>query len=362
MLTSVTIRGFRSFQSLHVKPLSRVNLFVGANNAGKTSLLEAIELLVQGTPTALWRSPARRGEEIIQGPDEDRPTWAEFDLSHLFFGHSLKNATFSIEGEGTPPRSVECQVLEPRFDVEGGAGQGRLPLDESAGPILPISFRSSALSSPEVIPVTPGGGVTQSTRRRYLSFPQESITPVNFIAPESIDSRRLGSLWDRVVLTPEEQTVIEALRLIEPRIARIAFLRDERRARNSIVLLLADSEQRLPLGSVGDGLKRLLALVLHILPTRGGFVFVDEIDTGLHYSVMADMWRLVINTAKRLNVQVFATTHSSDCIHALGFICDKHAELRSEIAVHRVEKERTESVSYTLEELILAARNRIEIR
>jgi AAA15 family ATPase/GTPase len=130
MLTSVTICGFRSFQSLHVKPLSRVNLFVGANNAGKTSLLEAIELLVQGTPTALWRGPSRRGEEIIQGSEEDRPILPELDLSHLFFGHSLQNSTFSIEGDDTPPRYVKCQVLariiheRTTHAASGGRGGG----------------------------------------------------------------------------------------------------------------------------------------------------------------------------------------------------------------------------------------------
>jgi len=156
--------------------------------------------------------------------------------------------------------------------------------------------------------------------------------------------------------------VVDALRIIEPRLERIAFLGDDRRYMQSILLKLSDSEQRLPIGSAGDGLKRLLALALHLIPAQGGCLLVDEIDTGLHYSVMADMWRLVIETAGRLDVQVFATTHSLDCVLALAWVREKLSVGPSDVALHRIEKGLERTIAYTPDEIVTAARHNLELR
>jgi predicted ATPase len=156
-------------------------------------------------------------------------------------------------------------------------------------------------------------------------------------------------------LTPEEDQVTTALRIIDPQIERIALVGDLRVWRRFFVRL-SGSEQRLPLGSVGDGSKRLLALALHLVSARGGYLLVDEIDTGLHHTVMADMWRLVIETAKRLDIQVLATTHSLDCVRALAWVQEQNPDLASEVTLHRVEKGATETVAYSMEELVVKKR------
>ena len=60
MFTHLKISGFRGFREFQVDGLSRVNLFVGTNNAGKTSILEAAEMVAMGTATGLLRGPRRR--------------------------------------------------------------------------------------------------------------------------------------------------------------------------------------------------------------------------------------------------------------------------------------------------------------
>jgi hypothetical protein len=185
---------------------------------------------------------------------------------------------------------------------------------------------------------------------------------VNYLGTELAEST-LSYLWDAVALTDKEERAIEALRIVEPRIERIAFLGEpSRRSVRNVFVKLADSERRLPLGSVGDGLRHLLALVLHLLPARGGFLLVDEIDTGLHHSVMADMWRLVIESAKRLDIQVFGTTHSLDCVRALAWVRERHPKLADEATVHRVDLNAGRTTAYSLDEIAVAARNHLEIR
>jgi predicted ATPase len=163
------------------------------------------------------------------------------------------------------------------------------------------------------------------------------------------------------VLTPEEEGVVSALRIVEPALERIAFAGDVTSSRG-ILLKMTGSDHRFPLGTAGDCLKRLLALALHLFSARGGYLLVDEIDTGLHYTVMADMWKLVIETAKRLDVQVFATTHSLDCVRALAWVREQAPESESSVTLHRVERDLARTVAYTMDELTVAARNYLEVR
>jgi len=93
----------------------------------------------------------------------------------------------------------------------------------------------------------------------------------------------------------------------------------------------------------------------------GGVLLVDEIDTGLHYSVMADLWRLIFNVAKDLGVQVFATTHSYDCVYSLAQIC-ADADGQNPITVQRIELAKSTAIPYAQNEIKIAADREIEVR
>lgn len=117
--------------------------------------------------------------------------------------------------------------------------------------------------------------------------------------------------------------------------------------------------QRIPVGSMGDGIWRLLGITLAMVQARGGVLLVDEIDTGLHYSVLVDMWRLVLETARSLDVQVFATTHSRDCYEALAAVTEPG---RTEISLQRIERGKVEAIAFTELEIRQAADRGLEVR
>jgi hypothetical protein len=361
MLTSLDIANFRAFRRLAVQDLTRVSLFVGANNAGKTSILEAAEIAALGSVRGLLRGPIRRDERLAAAGGERS---AEVDLGHLFFGHVLRPGnSFEITSEGRRSKRVRCSAVELALESEDDVAQTRLPGLEPEGPSLGVRFESDVQPKAVMFAVSPAGGVIFDVSRRLQATALEAAEPVHFLGTEAVEASRLSYLWDRIVLTPEEEHVAEALRIIEPQLDRIAFLGESSgRYFRSIVVKMAESEQRLPLGSVGDGLKRLLALTLNLIPAQGGLLLVDEIDTGLHYSVMADMWRLVIATAIRLDIQVLATTHSLDCVQSLAWARQHNPEYESEASVHRVERGHDRTVKYSLDEIAVAARNHLEVR
>jgi len=89
---------------------------------------------------------------------------------------------------------------------------------------------------------------------------------------------------------------------------------------------------------------------------------VDEIDTGLHHTVMTDMWRVLIKTAKRLNVQVFATTHSLDCVRSLAWLHEQEPDICQDARLHRVDIDYDKTTVYSAEEIAIAAKHHMEIR
>lgn len=96
--------------------------------------------------------------------------------------------------------------------------------------------------------------------------------------------------------------------------------------------------------------------------SKGGVVFIDEIDTGLHYSRLADMWRMVIRTAKDLDVQVFATTHSNDCIRGLADAVREEEDFVDEVAIFRIDRRTDEAIRYSGSELDVIVNHEIEVR
>lgn len=369
MLTNLRFADFRGFHDLSVAKLARVNLFVGTNNAGKTSLLEGAELLLSGgNLRSVVRDAQRRGEFILPTNEDAR---VEIDLCHLFHGHqATEGARLSLRGEENgQQRHVELAIAK----VALGGGQAKLPglplsweelsdTDAGAGPPLALKIQSDRLVQPPLIPLSPSGGISITSTRRYGALEVETSV-IHFLGTETLDPSKLSWLWDAIVLTPAEPLVVEALQIVEPGISRIASISTAARgSSSSFFIKMADSDQRIPLGSMGDGVKRLLALSMHLVRSAGGYLLVDEIDTGLHHSVMVDMWRLVVETARRLDIQVFATTHSLDCVNALGSLFAEAPSLADEVLLHRIKRNGTATVPYSPEEVLVAAEHQMEIR
>lgn len=364
MITSLEIKGFRCFEHLRVPGLTRVNLIVGTNNAGKTSILEAVEAVVDGTVSGIIRGPRRREEATDLREDDEvylprRPPYRTA-VSHIFYGHRCAVGTrLRVEAATTGAQVpgmvfVECRVDQALLEQPS---QMELPADETDLRLV-LSVTSSKVTTPLIVEISPSGGIT--SRIPAVFNVDELAPPVRFT---TMDVLGLARLWDDVNLTDRQTLVLDALRIIEPRTEGLAFQSSVRTGRQgSVRVKLAQDNAPLPLGSLGDGSKRLLALALHMVNAGRGVLLVDEIDTGLHFSVMAKMWQLVIGTARRLDTQVFATTHSSDCVRALVEAAEKDPEAAADISLHRIDPGEPETMRYSADRLIGAIEYNIEVR
>jgi len=113
---------------------------------------------------------------------------------------------------------------------------------------------------------------------------------------------------------------------------------------------------------MGDGMSRLLGIALSLMNARAGFLLIDEVENGIHYSVQADIWRLILRNAGRLGVQVFATTHSWDCILAFQQACEEFPEGNGIATRLEFRRGRIAASQFDQNDLKIAAREHIEIR
>jgi hypothetical protein len=167
--------------------------------------------------------------------------------------------------------------------------------------------------------------------------------PVGFVSTDRPALKRLARLWKDIVLRPAEARTVAALRLVEPLIDRIAvFEADGVRAE----VLLRGASEPIPLGTLGEGASRILALALHMALVPGGLLLIDEIENGLHWSVMPKIWRFLVETAIANQVQVFAATHSKDWLDGLANLHRTDPSLAAHVSVHRLEAGRDSAVRF----------------
>jgi len=332
---SIEIQNFRCFERLRVDGLNQVNVIVGANNAGKTVLLEAVEAVASTeSPFVFYRSSLDRGEvRRRRSRDEDGE---EIDPRHWFHGHVLdEGVRISLRATGERELSVSRAVERdppgaPSPHVPGGLS---ITLERPGGRALPLR-----------LPLTADGFLGAGLLFESPSFGLRLRPPVGFVTTDRLTPSELARLWTSVVLKPAEERVVEALRLVEPGLDRIAI--SEGGGDVIAQVLLRGATGPVPLGTLGEGVSRLLTIALHLAVTQGGFLLIDEIENGLHWSVMPKLWRFLVETARSLEVQVFATTHSKDCLEGLADLHRTEPGLGAHVSVHRLQAGRDTSVRF----------------
>ena len=357
----LTIRNFRGIKELTLPQLGRVNLLTGKNNTGKTSVLEALQLHAQnGSPSAIHKILLSR-EEFVEFIETAGTPHLEtsFEISNLFRGFptlldDFKPVCVSANVEVTVMKlNVKIDWVQYEDSNARMTGEATdVPISGEEVPELRIctentqaNYRLDILSR-----FTPHRIVRPLVRERM---------PCQIVNPSS--SRRtngVGPLWDRVALTKRERDVVEALRLFDPNIEDFSMIGQ---GTPKAMVRVSNLDHPVPLSSFGDGMNRMLRIMLSLVNARGGILLVDEFENGLHYSVHPDAWRMVFKLAQNLDVQVFATTHSRDTISSFQEVAAETEDAGVLIRLNRRGDDIIPTV-YSEGELAVADRHAIEVR
>ncbi len=350
MLRDLTIQGYRCFKDFHIDGLARVNLLVGPNNAGKTSFLEAVYLLsCYGYSNYLLETLYYRGEISEHPPSSYTSSHTSYYVSHVFYGHKLQLGQ-RLDVFSDKEQFLRLTIQFKKAEPERGALHNQLA----------FTFLDHEM---DLQSVNKEGAIFRESIE-FPAFPDvaKEVPPNCFLSINGLSTDYLAELWDRITLTPKEEDIVSALQVIQPDVQRISFT-SRRDTNNDILLKLKNQRTPIPLSSMGDGMRRILTLVASAVVSENGVLLVDEIDTGLYYEAQTDMWRLLIETAQRLNIQIFATTHSWDCVKAFqGALAETQAASVGKL--FRLEKsgEDIKSSEYTANDLEVAVRELVEVR
>jgi ABC-type transport system involved in cytochrome c biogenesis ATPase subunit len=373
VLDSLEIKGFRAFRDLKIERLGRVNLIVGKNNTGKTSLLEALRLYAaRGFPPVIW--------QLLYSRDE---------TSHFLHADSAGDT----EDSSAAARSLfhdRSDILSDQDSIQvGPIAQESLTLKIHLGWYAFENSRSGALLARQV-----ASGESKVARSSVLGlhmqlgdkelffapldtlqvpmprevFKQIGVEEINgiFVPAHGLSAPQSGALWTTIVLTDYEQDVIRALQVIAPDVERANVVQTRRNGGNALdvvpIVRVKGASSPVPLRSLGEGMNRMFGLALSLVSSRNGLLLIDEIESGLHYSVQPHVWRLIFETARRLNVQVFATTHSWDCVQA--FQNAAREDQQEEGYLIRLREKQGEIVATLFDEadLAIVAEQQIEVR
>ncbi|MFY7889285.1 MAG: AAA family ATPase [Spirosomataceae bacterium] len=381
MLDSIYIRNYRTLENLSIGSLGRVNLIIGKNNTGKTTLLEAIGIYAtKGDFSFISQIFEERGES-----SRKRDT-NEYDISNnlemlrsLFTNRTIKfnldsaivigtQETSLLEIQKTNDQSVTLRLVLYSDEVQRNAQGVRLnrksivadsDLSEVAVDIYEhkVGFEINTGSRSVILPI-------ESLPGRSSLQPSENKSTLQLIRTFNIDRNINGRLWDNITLTEKESHVIEALRIIEPLTERIAFKESSSSSRErTTIIKLSNVDTPIPLKSMGDGINRILTIILALVNADNGFLLIDEFENGLHYSVQEKLWEIIFKLSQKLNVQVFVTTHSEDCI--VGFetiLNDSDNPLEGKLIRLENINGKIKQVEFDAKELKIATDNDIEIR
>jgi len=319
------IENFRQFKSLNLEKLNRVNLFVGKNSAGKSALLEALLLFFSQMSSKYIPLIHLARQEW-----DDRETQELSPLRHLFHNHKFPESgspgiKLSCKGD---KRSFELQVLAYTKHTDPSTYMSTYKLLEAdlleVDNDLAHQFLVLKKENEYTRIANLSSTLRELERRRIRQSPSEVSSNCQFIPTHGLDDYETAHLWDKISLTPLEQYVIRGIQLIEPKAEAIAFVGSSRRERVPLVKIAGQSEPR-PLKSLGDGMRKIFQIILGLANARNGTLLIDEFENGLHWSVQQEVWDLVFELSEALSVQVFATTHSRDCIQGFEFAWAKDA-------------------------------------
>ncbi len=336
----ISISGFRSIKEISISDLKQVNLFVGKNNCGKTSMLESLFIITGiSNPKIPLTLNQFRDIKYILGDDKDYK---------LIFNQLDYQKGIKIEAIiGDQKRELE---IKPHFQT--GKDAGTSTFDEN-------SFKNLDYDSLAVFETSMVNGLDYSFRinkknykaavyRKGLLY--EQLAPKNYkettngtyVSSQNI-LQLLPNRLNNLILRKKISGIIKILQKIDKNIESISIGTD------NLIYFDTGLSELVPINVMGDGIRRLLSIIVTIANQKNGFVFIDEIENGFHHKTLKILWQTIFDTAREYNVQIFATTHSYECIKSFqeAYIYNKHPEDEDEIKLYRFENKQERHIAHS---------------
>ena len=346
-IKSINIKNFRGIEHMNVDDFARVNILVGQNNCGKSTVLEAL-LFITGmhNPYLPQNINAFRSRYIFSAVDSLKYLFHNMDLfqiPHFFasqFDGNIRELSLSLGHKQTGGMDKSATMLSSEttyflntivldFAVNGSKYQSYIVMD-SAGSV-------SEQHLPE--------GYFEKISTILLSPDISAINLVNDLG----EITKLQQKGDVITLLKKFDDRINALEVIN----------------GNVFMGLDGMTELIPLAMAGDGMKRYLNIIAAAANRKTNIILIDEIDNGLHYSAYKKLWEAIFALAVSTNKQIFVTTHSKETLQKLNEMLKERTEYQDEMALYTLEQTKLkghQAYRYPYAGLAEACKNNVEIR
>ena len=347
MINSLTIKDFRGIHALSIPALNRINLIVGDNNCGKTSVLEAVLLL---------RNPSDLSNLYKVAKLRDAAVFSSgitlFENFTYMFPQKEDHLSISVTAEcdNVP---VECTIIGEKKQILLDASEMRKSSMSRYNSPISRSEEMEAEAFNGTI-LYQQDGASGELQLDLNSYSRASGTPVtknkainiSYVSP--FDHLR-GNIVNRIIKEGSYKEIcIAALQLFDPDITDILLLKSSEGNR-PIEYLKHSRLGLMPISTYGDGIKKVLVLANAIANSAGGVLLIDEVETAIHKKYYDDIFNFLVKASRAFNVQMFITTHSIEAID--GLLSTQNYEDQTEtdeISVVTIKKAEQKSYSRVL--------------
>lgn len=345
--TSLKIENFRGIQSLEIPDLKKINVFVGKNNCGKTSILEAINLTLDVISTP--NKPIG-----IQQSRSNKVKVNEETLKNLFYRCKTENKIKISLNKLNGNRLLTICAMRKK-DIEINNEDLASPEFFETNDLS--SFTFDVLSSHLVINEKENYSSAIEITSTGVKLKSENIPnpiAVRYFQNNSINQSQKSD-FDSAVLNREKQPIIDVLKQIDPSVITLESV-------GEIIHVDSGVDRLLPAYVYGDGFNKILSILLAGLSLKDGILIIDELENGLHYKALTTLWTCILTLVQNTNIQLFISTHSYEALSALSEVSKQSEE--DLIRIFRIVRRENEHLcaKYTASEIDFAIESNIEVR
>lgn len=341
-IEEIKVSAFRGLRDLHLENLNHVNIILGSNNAGKTSVLEAIDFFCHHTEAGVltlarqrdkWRGTAKNKLTDIESVKCLFPVKKSVDSTGegiVIYGDAPNLGQYTLSG-----RYTERKVISPSQPTLMSTEEDEEIANEEEIVELEVILTKEVEGDS-----TDQRFVFLDGERRRLYKGERSLPLYTIHAIDHLVGNPFKELTKDK--TAKDKSV-ELLRCFDPNIVDLRNV-DEGNSRIIPMIEYEGAEDYIPLTLFGDGLKKTLTLLEGLLLSKGGVLLIDEYETALHTAIMKPVFQFLLNLAKDLNIQLFLTTHSIEAVDKL-LDCDVTLEEINILCLHQEDKTYVQSTS-----------------
>lgn len=330
------IQGFRGLKSLELSGLGKVNILVGDNNSGKTSVLEAISTFCNPLDPLQWIGTSQRRASVGRTVLPVRPSlepmkWIFPQENKLISIDEAYQGEITIKAKGDIPIiKLEANLLEIYGSGIEASISRRLSDDDILNEYIKSGIELEVIVSPAIIQsdLFNSLGLTKQSfqfwdRERIIlkKRPKPYIRSAT-IFPAYSDSESISYLLTRIIERDEKEEILQILKLFDNNIIDIEIL--STRTTRATIKIRHRILGVTPLYVFGDGFKRALIMAITLMSIENGILLIDEIETSIHVSALSEIFSWLVKTCQIRGIQLFVTTHSLEAIDAmLAAVTDK---------------------------------------